>query len=98
MSAISFRDTFNIHPSIALVWPSGSLKIPNLSGVRYSLLNLSLSLKVVIGLERMSIDVEGFISIDVEGFMSIDGRYALSIGCLYRVLPQAVSDLFPHQS
>ncbi|KAF2611849.1 hypothetical protein F2Q70_00012015 [Brassica cretica] len=84
MSAISFRDTFSICPSIALAWPSGSLKIPNSSGVRYSLLNLSLSLTVVFGLERMSIDVEGF--------MSIDGRCALSIGCLYRVLPQAVSD------
>ena len=92
MSAISFRDTFSIRPSIALAWPSGSLKIPNSSGVRYSLLNLSLSLTVVIGLERMSIDVEGFMSIDVEGFMSIDEWCALSIGLVYCVLPQAVSD------
>ena len=92
MSAISFRDTFSIHPSIDLAWPSGYLKIPNLSGVRYSLLNLSFSLTVVFGLERMSIDVEGFMSIDVEGFMSIDGRCSLSIGCVYHVLPQAVSD------
>ena len=92
MSAISFRDTFSIRMSFALAWPSGYLKKTNLSGVRYSLLNLSLSLTVVIGLERLSIDVEGFMSIDVEGFMSIHVEGFMSIGCVYRALPQEVFD------
>ena len=74
-------DTCSACPSTALAQPSGSLKIPNSTNVRKSILCLTFSLTMDGGF--------GQLSIDVEALLSIDGRLALVKG-LQKRFP------FPH--